>query len=204
MCREWSIKWSLSNSSVNCDIANMWVEKIKCPIVHFCPCLLRIQTLKKQNVCKVVNNTWLSRIGSWEAHIYPCRVNSWFPSIWNSDATGTHFRAEFTILLKLLQNKVVMYIYSSAIYHFYRPLVAELTITLPDAGAITVQSCWIYDHITVYPKCFTQQSNMSSRRPHANTITSTKAKTCSFDFVLGSCRSFSHVTTNPPSPIPTR
>lgn len=158
---------------------------------------LQIQTLKKWNVCKVVN-TWLSRTGSWEAHIYiyACRVNSWFPSIWNSDATGTHFRAEFTILIKLLQNKVVMHIYSSAMCHFYQPLVAKRPIVLFHAGAITVQSTWIYDHIAVYPKCFTQQSNMSSRRSHA----STKAKTCSFDFVLGFCRSFSHVTSNPHPP----
>jgi hypothetical protein len=156
---------------------------------------LRIQTLNN-GMCRVVNNTWLSRTGSWEARIYACRINSWFPSIWNSDATSTHFRAEFTILIKLLQNKVVMHIYSSAMYHFYQPLVAKLPIILPHAGAITVQSSWIYDHITVYPKCFTQQSNVSSRRTHA----STKAKSCSFDFVQGFCRSFSHVTSSPHPP----
>lgn len=78
-------------------------------------------------------------------------------------------------------------------WHFYQPLLAKLPIILHHAGAIIVQVSWIYDHITVYPECFTQQSNMSSRRSHA----STKAETCSFDFVMGFCRSFSCVTSNP-------
>jgi hypothetical protein len=86
--------------------------------------------------------------------------------------------------------------------YFFQPPLALLPIILPHRGAITIQATLICDHITVPPKSFIPQSDMS---PRQTPIQELKEKHVFLALNLVSVRVFSfnwqiHVTGLPHSP----